>query len=412
VSPSSPPPAGTERWQRLLLSGGLLDRSGGPRTPRDWAVDAGVCAVTAGCGAYVLASTWDQRSSGVAALDIVLGVVALLALWWRRERPVAVAVLVLALSAVSALASIAPLAAVFNAAIRAPWRRLAAVAALSVPATVAFALLYPDGPDGRGAGWQVAVGLMLTAIAVGWGLFVRAQRELVWSLHDRAQRAEAEERERVARAREAERRRIAGEMHDVLAHRLSLLALHAGALEFRGGELPGELAEAAGVVRTGAHAALQELSAVIGVLREGDDALVPPQPTLAQVPALVAESRIARLPVTCRMDVPDGRAVPAAVERAAYRVVQEGLTNARKHAPPGSRVELTIAAAAGPRLLVDLVSRPPADVDGTAPDGPMPGAGSGLIGLAERVALAGGRLEHGPAADGAFVLRAMLPWTP
>ena len=105
---------------------------------------------------------------------------------------------------------------------------------------------------------------------VGWGLFVRAQRELVLSLRERAERLEAEQRLRVEQAREAERRRIAREMHDVLAHRVSLLSLHAGALEFHPDASAEEVAEAAAVIRASAHAAMQELRDVIGVLREGE----------------------------------------------------------------------------------------------------------------------------------------------
>jgi signal transduction histidine kinase len=213
----------------------------------------------------------------------------------------------------------------------------------------------------------------------------------------------------VTRAREAERRRIAGEMHDVLAHRLSLLALHAGALEFRDDILPKALSDAAGVVRASAYTALEELSQVIGILRHSDDSVVPPQPTLAQVPALVEESRAAKLRVACRIDVTEGAAVPAAIERTAYRIVQEGLTNARKHAPEHATVNLTIASADLRCLTVVLISRSPL---GALRAPPPPGGGSGLIGLSERVALAGGRLQHGLDPDGSFALRATLPWPP
>ena len=132
------------------------------------------------------------------------------------------------------------------------------------------------------------VGVLLTAVALGWGLFVRAQRELVRGLRERAQEE----------AREAERRRIAREMHDVLAHRLSILSVHAGALENAGERA------AAGVRRDrrrdphSAHLALEELRQVIGLLRaEEVSAVEPPQPTLAQIPALVEESRSAGLSV-------------------------------------------------------------------------------------------------------------------
>ncbi len=244
-------------------------------------------------------------------------------------------------------------------------------------------------------------------VVIGWGLFVRARRELIHSLRERAERVEAEQRLRVEQAREAERRRIAREMHDVLAHRVTLLSLHAGALEFRPDAPPEEIAEAAGVIRASAHSALQELREVIGVLREGPEPDPErPQPTLSDVPALVEESRAAGMRVECRIEA-NGAAVPEAVGRTAYRIVQEGLTNARKHAPAAG-VDVAIGAGPGPRLAVDVVSRAAVGAHVEAP----PGAGTGLIGLTERVALAGGELRHGRDAFGNFFLHAMLPWTP
>ena len=194
-------------------------------------------------------------------------------------------------------------------------------------------------------------------------------------------------------------------MHDVLAHRLSLLSVHAGALEFRPDAPAEEVAEAAGVIRESARAALDELRGVIGVLREdgGESLTQPPQPTLADLAALVEESRAAGMRITARIELGDA-APPAAVGRTAYRIAQEGLTNARKHAP-GAAVTLTVHAPDGD-LQVEVRSLAPVAV---AAGSPLPGAGTGLIGLAERVTLAGGELEHGVDPDGAFVLRARLP---
>jgi signal transduction histidine kinase len=363
---------------------------GGRRTARDWVVDGALFAVAVAAGIYVLADTWDQHSPAVAALDIALGTVACGALWLRRGHPLGVALVTVTLSAVSALAAMAPLPAVFNAAIRLPLRQVAAIAALAVAGTATFPLLYPE-IDGRAYGWQVVVGVLLTAVAVGWGLFVRAQRELVRGLRDHAE----------AEARAAERGRIAREMHDVLAHRLSILSVHAGALENAGSALPPEYAEAAKVIRTSARSALDELRQVIGLLREGEGGPVPepPQPTLDEIPTLVEESRHAGLQVDFRDDV--ATTVPATVGRTAYRAVQEGLTNARKHG--GGPVDVSLAG--GPPLVVQLVSR------GAGGDAVLPGTGTGLVGLAERVALTGGELEHGWDGTGNFVLRATLPWT-
>jgi signal transduction histidine kinase len=356
------------------------------RTVRDWVVDGVLFAVALASGAYVLSSTWDQHADAVKGIDVALGLVAYGALWWRRSHPLAVALVAIPISAVSGQAAMAPLPALFNAAIRLPLRTVTLLAGLAVALSPVFGLLYPD-VEGRGLGWQIVVGLLLTAVALGWGLFVRAQRELLRGLRVRGQEE----------AREAERRRIAREMHDVLAHRLSILSVHAGALE--NAPLPPEYKEAAGVIRTSAHTALEELRQVIGLLRREDGVGVePPQPTLAQLPALVEESRSAGLDVEFQGDGIE--VIPELVGRTAYRTVQEGLTNARKHAGE-ERVDLTIGA--GPPLVVELVSY-------GAASRALPGAGTGLVGIAERIELAGGSLDYGPTEDG-FRLKAVLPWT-
>ena len=254
---------------------------------------------------------------------------------------------------------------------------------------------------------QSVFGALVLGVAIGWGLFTRARRELVLSLRERAERLEAEQRLRVGQAREAERRRIAREMHDVLAHRLSLLSVHAGALEFRPDASPAEVAQAAGVIRAAAQSALEELRDVIGVLRDESEAgaVEPPQPTLAQLPALIEESRAAGMHIRSRIDFPDDE-LPAALGRTAYRIVQEGLTNARKHAP-GAAVDVAVSRQDGSALVVEVLE--PA---GSWRSRRLPGGGAGLVGLAERVSLAGGDLTHGPDREGDFVLRATLPWTP
>jgi signal transduction histidine kinase len=158
------------------------------------------------------------------------------------------------------------------------------------------------------------------------------------------------------------------------------------------------------VIGASARAALEELRGVIGVLREDGASLTePPQPTIADLDALVEESRAAGMRITARIEL--GDATPtAAVGRTAYRIAQEGLTNARKHAP-GAAVTLTVDARDGD-LRVEVRSLAPVAVASVSA---LPGAGTGLIGLAERVTLAGGELESGVDPDGAFVLRARLP---
>ena len=149
---------------------------------------------------------------------------------------------------------------------------------------------------------------------------------------------------------------------------------------------------------------------MIGVLRAeaGDGDPEPPQPTLADLPALIEESREAGMQVRFECELPDAGAVPAATGRSAYRIVQEGLTNARKHAR-GAAVEVTVEGTAGTGLTIEIRNRLPV---GVAAASEIPGTGTGIVGLAERASLAGGRLEHGRTAAGDYRLWVWLPWPP
>jgi len=387
---------GLSGWLRSALPGVVIDAPDEERGRRDRVVDATIYLVAFAISAFTLADAWQMLPPWLRVVSVVVGIATLVSLHWRRAHPAAVGIGVGAVSLVILPASGANLAAVFNAAIRARGRDLAVIVGLLIAWAFASPLLYP-----RAGSYWVNAGtcLLLTGVVLGWGLFVRARRELVRSLRAQGDRA-AEE------ARAAERRRIAREMHDVLAHRLSLLSVHAGALEFHPDAPAEEVAEAAGVIRQSAKTALEELRSVIGVLREdsGESLTQAPQPTLADLAALVEESEAAGMRITARIELGDAAPAAAAVGRTAYRIAQEGLTNARKHAP-GAAVTLTVRAPDGD-LQVEVRSLAPVAVAAAAPP---PGTGTGLIGLAERVSLAGGTLEHGVDPDGAFVLRASLP---
>jgi signal transduction histidine kinase len=385
---------GLSGWIRSALPGVVIDAPDEGRERRDRIVDASMYLVAFAIGFATLVDTWELHAPWLRPVAIVFGIAGVVSLRWRRSHPAAVGIFASAVSIVI-VTSGANFVALFNAAIRARGRDLAVIAGLTIASCFTNPLLY-RGPQSLEL--EVGAGLGFTGAALGWGLFVRARRQLVQSLGEQADRASDE-------ARAAERRRIAREMHDVLAHRLSLLSVHAGALEFRPDAPAEEVAEAAGVIRESARAALDELRGVIGVLREdgGESLTQPPQPTLADLAALVEESRAAGMRITAGIEFGDA-SLPAAVGRTAYRIVQEGLTNARKHAP-GAAVTLTVHAPDGD-LRVEVRSLAPVAV---ASGSPLPGAGTGLIGLAERVTLAGGELEHGVDPDGAFVLRARLP---
>jgi signal transduction histidine kinase len=377
-----------------------------PRSARDWLVDVAMFLLCAGSGALFWMIEVERRSDRelLILLDLVFGLALTVALWWRRRRPVGLALASVPVVAFSTFGGPAALALLFTVAVHRRWPAAVAIACLQLAATPLYLALYPE-PDLPGWVMMVFVTL-LTASVLAWGMFVRARRQLVLSLRERARRAESEQHLRVEQARQSERARIAREMHDVLAHRISLVSLHAGALEFRSDASRDEVARAAGVIRAAAHQALTDLREVIGILREPatPGSPEPPQPTLAQLPGLVDESRAAGMRVEPRIDVDDLEAVPASIGRSALRIVQEGLTNARKHAP-GARVDVRVSGAAGEGLTVE-VRNPLAVGVGSAA---IPGAGTGLVGLAERATLAGGTLEHG-VVDGEFRLVARLPW--
>jgi signal transduction histidine kinase len=245
--------------------------------------------------------------------------------------------------------------------------------------------------------------------ATAWGMYVRARRQLLLTLRERAERAEADQRLHAERARTAERTRIAREMHDVLAHRISLLALHAGALEVRPDQPPEQVQQTAELLRATARQALEELRGVIGVLRDEpgqQPTPAAPQPTLADIPRLVDETRRAGANIEFEIRVDPTGDVPDALGRDAYRIVQEALTNIGKHAR-GTAARVCVGGSAGSGLHVSVRNRLPVS---THPGPSLPGSGAGLLGLQERVALAGGTLIHGPDEYGDFVVNAELRW--
>ncbi|MEV5965454.1 histidine kinase [Kribbella sp. NPDC051952] len=333
--------------------------------------------------------------------DIVAGVVASGLMLMLPRRPIPTAIAMAVLVVLSPAATPASTAATLTIALRFPLRRAALIAGVQAVAHLAQGLWHPI--SGLPFLWFALLDVAIHAAFLGWGQWIQARQQLVGSLVERAQRAEAEQGRRVAEARTLERTKMAREMHDVLAHRLSLLATYAGALEYRPDSSPEKLATAAGVIRTGVHQALEELREVINVLRDEDVYEGRPQPTFDDLRALVDESRDAGTAISYDDLVADSTSLPPATGRTAYRIVQEGLTNARKHAA-GHPVTVSVAGAPGDGLRIELTN--PA-VNGTSL---TPGSGTGLVGLTERVQLAGGTLDHGRVPGGGFRLEASLPW--
>lgn len=337
--------------------------------------------------------------------EVFLGLGAFVLVSFRRRAPVLIAALIACLSAFSGLASgPATLAAVSMATLRRPLPMIG-VGLLNFVCAMTYTLYAPF--ELQGAIWvSVIINLVVNAAMMGWGMYLGSRRELVWTLRHRASRAESEQELRVAQGRSQERERIAREMHDVLAHRITQISMQAGALVFRDDLGADQLREGLGEIQGKSNEAIHELRGVLGVLRDEvtGELVEGPQPTYADIAALIAESRDHGLHVefSDRVDRSVDE-VPDVVGRALYRIIQEGLTNSTKHAP-GARV--SVALSGSPERGIDVLIRNPLGFAA----GSTPGSGLGLVGLAERAELRGGTLVHGREGS-AFVLRGSIPWT-
>jgi signal transduction histidine kinase len=339
--------------------------------------------------------------------EVVLGIAAYVLVFFRRRAPVGIALAIALMSALSGIAAgPATLAAVSVATRRITWEVLV-VGVANFVAAQTYTTVAPFGDNDPVI--TTLVNLVVNAGMMGWGLYIGSRREIMWDLRNRAERAEREQGLRVAQARSTERARIAREMHDVLAHRITQVSMQAGALAFRE-DLDGDrLREGLGQIQGQANDALHELRGVLGVLREDDPgaAAARPQPTYDDIDALVDEARTLGLGIDWADEVDDATPVPPATGRTVYRIVQEGITNARKHAP-GAAVQIRSTGDPDAGITVWLAN-PLAHPLGHRPAG-APGAGLGLVGLRERAELRGGRLDQ--RTDGStFVLEAWLPWT-
>ena len=337
----------------------------------------------------------EHRDGPAIPIEVAAASVGVVALWWRRAAPIAVTVIGGAVMLVSGV-PIALGAGLYTLAVRRRDRTLLVAAA----GALVVAMIRGFEDQGLDALWANSlVALIGVGFCVATGAYVGARRDLVASLRDRADRAEREQELRDEQARIGERARIAREMHDVLAHKVSLIALHAGALEVNTEDA--RVRDSAALIRTTAAQAMTDLREVLGVLRAGGELDEDLRPHDEDVERVVEASRAAGVRVTLTVDAPP---LPDALGRTVHRVVQEALTNVHKHAR-GAATTVAITGDATGGVTIEVTNQRP-----VAAGSLLPGAGAGLAGLRERVALVGGTLDAGPTAAGGWRVAAWLPW--
>lgn len=321
----------------------------------------------------------------------------------RRDHPTTAMVLTGLLAALAPVfgvpaQALAPLVALYSVGAHAP------LADTVVSTLVFFAVVF-GMILAQGELLALYYNLLIVLAAAATGRLVRTLREQAVELGLRAQALEWQREEQQALAVRAERSRIAREMHDILAHSTSVMVVQATGARRVVHRDPDTAAQALGVIEATGRETLAEMRRMLGVLREADEDQAPtrPQPTLADLPGLVAEFIDAGLPVELRGDAASDL-TDASVGLAAYRIVQEALTNVLKHTD-ASRVVVEVRRR-GDRLHVEVL-----DDGGAVPPTVLSGAGGGygLVGMRERAAMAGGSLEAAPRPTGGFRVAAGLP---
>lgn len=347
-------------------------------------------------------------------LDVPLGILAIVLYACRRRAPFAFSITALAIGGVSVFGGVASLMALVSiAAARRP-RQIIVASALALAFMLADAwtgymsFITPTWPSTQNAVNDALLTSVIGVILVGFfaliGILIGTNRGRKSAVVESALSAQRAAEAEVDRAKSDERTRIAREMHDALAHRLSLVAMHAGVLEYRSDLSAEQTATTAKVVGDNSRLALEELRDILGVLRSSDltDARRA-QPVAADLPALIAEASEG---VQIEISIPDAEvlaAMPSTLGLHVYRTVQELLTNHRKHAPAAALM-LSVTAQAG-----DGVSIRASNSTLSPADRPTVPSGHGLDGIAERIRLAGGTFRTDHAAHH-FTVEAWMPW--
>jgi signal transduction histidine kinase len=370
-------------------------------------IDAAVPVLVGGIVAVGVAVRAD---AGTRALALALGLVAAAALVLRRRAPVATLAIsggfVLVLFAVDhragEIAVIAPAAALYSVALTRGRVHLAAAVVAAVAAVVVAHTLLANGPHGLTL--QTAAHVALIAIPVLAAEALRNRRSYVQLLLERLELIERTREEEAQRRAEQERLRIARDLHDVVAHTLTTINVQAGVAAHLLDRDPSNARNALATIETASHDALEELRTILGVLRDSRDGDAPlePIPGLTAVDALIAQARDTGLQVSFAIEGEQPASVPEVVQLAAFRIVQESLTNARRHAP-GAQARIEIAYH-NDRLRLAIENDRSAASNG---NGGQPGVG--ITGMRERATALGGTLQTQTAGE-QFRVVAELPY--
>ncbi|MDN5900946.1 MAG: histidine kinase [Brachybacterium sp.] len=373
-----------------------MDELGAPTRHR-WLEILLLAVVTAEAVAQVVFAT-SSLDLWRAGLMVVLGLALLLRhRHWRWLLPVLLAVNALSLSLTVLII------VTYAYSTRSHHRLLIFLVAVLAVVTGAVPSLLELGLGPRIGLTGLLVILLVVAASAATGMYTSTRRALLAQLQQRAEQAETGRAAAEDQARRAERTRIAREMHDIVAHKISLVAMHAGALEVNPNLERAQVQQSAGLIRQTATTALSELREVLGVLRgDGEEAPLAPQPTWEDVRRLVTTSQEAGVAVDLFDFIDDD--VPDPLARTAYRVVQEGLTNLHKHAVH-TKARVALIGEPGTELVIEVSNVLP---KGFTTD--LPGARMGLSGIETRVTHAGGTITAGPTDDGRFEVRAVIPW--
>jgi signal transduction histidine kinase len=392
---TAPAPAAAQQWRLREWPGRLFD------------VGIVVGLLLVGI-AILFSSTHEIPRLGPGRIPLfVVTAVPLAALLLRRRHPLLTlglilgALLVAAVLGSSVLVRPLVLVGVYTVAARMPWRISLPLSIASLAVLVAGAVISREGLTFA----ESVATLVPLGAAYVVGIYTRTRVAYVDSLRAQAHQATREQELRAQQAVAEERVRIARELHDVVAHHLSLITVQAGALQTQLPEDHPGHETAATMARTGRQA-MDEMRRMLGLLRLGtaDAPGHAPQPGIAEIPTLVAQARAAGVDVELVIDASAGRPIPVGVDLSAFRIVQEAVTNVMRHASDAHcRVRVHVGDDALELRITD---------DGPSDGDAVTGAGHGLVGMRERVALFGGELFAGPVPGGGFAVRATLPLSP